>query len=169
MTHFLEVAVALIFFANKVFVLIGKKAGWLLGAIAALLGAIYFFRVDLDVFVVLEIGLIVLMGYAFVAKEKNPKMEKVINTVIAVVMVTLTVFVFKGMMTILEFLASTGLLIGTYYLTHEKERLGWALYVIAHSLAAIVGYGAKQSFFADFQIASAIVSVAGVVKENSKK
>jgi len=165
MIHFLQIAVALIFFANKVFVLAGKKSGWLLGAVAASLGVVYFFLVPLYVFTVLEIGLIFLMGYAFVAKEKNPKMEKAINAVIVIVMVTLTVFVFKGMMTVIEFLASTGLLFGTYFLTHKKIQLGWGFYILAHSLAAIVGYGAKQSFFADFQIASAIVSIAGVARE----
>ncbi len=161
MTQVLQVAVALIFFVNKTLVLVGKKVGWLFGAIAAMLGVFYFFRIGLYVFTVLEMGLIILMGYGFLKKEGNAAVERFLFVVIGIVMLALTYFVFVGLMTFVEFCASITLLIGTYYLTHSHIRLGWGLYAVAHALAAIVGYDKDQTFFADFQIASALISVVG--------
>lgn len=162
MVAVLEVAVALIFFANKVFVLIGKKSGWLLGSIAAFLAVIYFYLIGLYIFTVLEIGIMILMGYGFWKKdEKNPKVEFLIRLVILVVMVTLTFFVFSGLISIAELTSSLFFLFGTFFLTHRKERLGWVLYCVAHIFSSYVGYKKDQDFFADFQVASAIVCFAG--------
>ena len=79
-------------------------------------------------------------------------------------MLALGYFAFTGVMTLVQFFSSVLLLMGTYYLTHKKLSWGWILYAISHVLAAIVGYKVGQIFFADFQIASAIISIAGLIK-----
>lgn len=163
MVLFLQVSVSLIFFVNKVLVLIGKKSGWLLGVLAAFLAIFYFYCIGLYVYTALEFGLIVLMGYGFFkSEERKPYVETAIRGVTAIVMFALTWFAFSGFITIIELFSSLGLLAGTYFLTHEKVRVGWLLYSMAHVLAAILGYYKEQQFFADFQIASAIVSLIGV-------
>ncbi len=165
MVQFLQISVSVILFTNKIFVLIGRKTGWLIGAIGCTLAIAYLYLIGLYVFTALEIGLVVLMLYGFFAGEKkNIQTENLIRIVIILAMLAMTYFTFAGMMTIYELISSAGLLFGTYYLTHNKIALGWILYCIGHSVAAYLGYTKHQNFFAFFQIASALVSIAGVVK-----
>lgn len=166
MVELLQVLVSLLFFGNKVLVLVGKKlekTGWLLGVIAASLGVAYFYLLDMYVYTVLEIGLIVLMSYGFLHKDtgKNENVETAIRVVTGAVMLILACVVFTGTITIIEFVSSILMLAGTYLLTHNRKQLGWILYGIAHLAAVYLGYVKGQQFFADFQLASAIVSAAG--------
>ncbi len=46
----IEALVSIIFFSNKVGMLVGKKLGWVLGAIGALLSIVYFYFLDLRVY-----------------------------------------------------------------------------------------------------------------------
>ena len=161
----LQILVSLIFFANKVFVLAEKKVGWLLGAIAATLGVFYFYFLGLYVYTALEVGLIILMGYGFLKKDhKNPTVETMIRLVTIAVMCLLAFFAFSGLITIVELGSSLGLLLGTFFLTHRKVKTGWILYTLGHLLGAYLGYNKGQQFFADFQVASAIISIVGVMK-----
>ena len=75
------------------------------------------------------------------------------------------VFAYNGLITMIELLSSFGMLWGTYFLTHKRVRWGWILYGVAHLLAARLGYQKDQDFFADFQLASAIVSFIGASKK----
>ncbi len=162
----LQIAVAIIFFTNKVLVLAGRKSGWLVGALAALIAIFYFYRIGLYVYTALEVGLIILMVYGFMKKdEKKPRVETMIRLVTVLVMLALAIFAFSGVITVVEFASSIGLLMGTYFLTHNKIRLGWIFYALAHSLASILGYSKGQQIFADFQVASAIVSYIAIFKK----
>lgn len=168
MVQLLQVAVSVIFFANKAFVLIDKKFGWLLGTIAAGLACWYFFLLNLYVYTALEIGLVILMGYGFLKKDQpNSKVEWLIRLSLLASMITIAVFAFQGRLTLIEFTSSVFMLFGTYLLTHAKEKWGWVLYSLAHLGAAYIGYAKIQNMFGDFQIASSIVCFAGVI--NSKK
>lgn len=167
MVMFLQIAVSVIFFTNKVLVLADKKVAWLTGAIAAAIALFYFYLIELYVYTVLEIGLITLMGYAFFKKERaNPAVEMWIRVVTIVVMCALAIFAFSGLMTVVELVSSAGLLMGTYMLTHGKKMTGWILYIVGHSCAAYLGYHKGQQFFADLQVASVIVSMVGVWKSH---
>jgi hypothetical protein len=161
----LQILVPVIFFANKVFVLAGQKTGWLVGAVGAVLGLFYFYLIGLYVFTALDLGLIVIMGYGYLKTENNPKVENIIRMVTMVVMILLAGFVFSGSLTIMELVSSASSLMATYYLTHGKNSRGWMLYLVGHVFGAIVGYGRDLNFLADFQVASAIVSLAGLAKE----
>lgn len=165
MTMFLQVAVSVIFFINKTLVLVGKKSGWMVGVVAAILATFYFFRIELYIYTVLELGLIILMGYGFLwVGQKKPLTEMVINWTTAIVMLAMTVFVFSGLMTAIEFGSSIALLLGTYFLTHDQISWGWSLYALAHGMAAYLGYHKDQQIFADFQVASCIVSLVGLLR-----
>ena len=164
MVQLLSVSVALIFFANKIFVLFGKRTGWLLGVIAAILAIFYFYLIELYVYTALEFGLIALMGYGFLVKNQKSKLiENLIYSVITIVMLTIQYFIFSGMMTVYEFISSAGLLFGTYFLTHEKSNWGWACYCVGHLISVYIMYDKDQQFFADFQLASAVVAMVGVI------
>ena len=175
MVQFLQFSVSVIFFFNKILVVIGTKEsklrriGWLLGVIGASLAVAYFLLLNLYVFTVLEFGLIGLMGYGYLAKEnKNPRVEKLINLLILVVMVALTYFVSVGRLTLLELGGSVGLLFGTYYLTHSKPRLGWIFYSFGHGCTIYVACHKTQWVFAFFQSLSVLVSIYGFFKKQKK-
>ncbi len=163
MIMFLQIVVSVILFANKVFLVAGKKFGWLIGIVGCAIALLYFYLIHLYIFTVLEVGLIALMSYAyFTGKEKNPKTENMIRAISIGVMVFLCFFVFNGLLTVCEFGSSALFLIGTYLLSHNRANAGWILYCFAHALSAYVGYEKHQTFFADIQIASIVVSIAGM-------
>ncbi len=133
-----------------------------MGAIAASLSILYFSLLNLLIFAVLEVGLVILMGYGYwKKKEVNVRVEWLIRTAIMLVMAVLTYFVFRGLMTVVEFTASILMLWGTYFLTHRRMFVGWYIYGVAHIFSTMVGVSAEQPFFADFQIASAMVALFG--------
>mgnify|MGYP000305380256 CR=1 FL=1 len=162
MIQFLQISVSIIFFANKLFVLLGKRAGWIFGAIAATLALFYFYKLELYVYTTLEGGLIVLMLYGFFP-NRSKQTELWIRILIALTMLAIGYYAFSGYITIIEFVSSIFLLWGTYLLANKKLIFGWSAYIIAHALATILGYKVGQIFFADFQLASVIVAVAGLV------
>ena len=129
MLSILQITVSLIFFANKVFLQANKnmeKFGWILRTAAACLATIYFLLLHLYVYTVLEAGLIILMGYGAIKKEeRSENIKMIIRAFIIAVMLLLTFFVFKGMLTLIEFTSAVGLIFGTYWLTHFKASLGW--------------------------------------------
>ncbi len=169
MLLFLQIAVSVLFFLQKVGVLAGLRLGWLLGMVAAILGVGYFFGASMYVFTALEVGLTILMGQAWYFREKkNEKIENGIRIVTIVTMFILTLFSCAGRLTVFELLSSVGLLGGTYLLSHQKPMAGWLISLVAHSFGAYVGYGHGQMFFADMQVASLLVSLVGVIKEHPR-
>ena len=177
----LAIVVAIIFFVNKVLVLLEQKSGWLVGMVGAILATAYLYLIGLYIFSVLEMGLIVLMGYGFFAKDhKNKLIEQCIRGVTVAATLISAYFVFAGMTTVYEIIGSIGMLVGTYLLTHENKKLGWFLYAIAHGITAYLCYGKSVSlhndshttaaiiFFADLQIASALIACVGLCIKDKK-
>lgn len=168
LTNWLEWVVSVIFFANKAFVLVGIKTGWLLGVVAAILAVFYFYLIDLYVYTILEIGLVVLMGYGFLKGEKrNNNVENWIRGTMILVMAILAVLAFHGFITIIELAGSLLMLFGTFLLTHRSEKAGWFIYTLAHFCSIYIGYEKSQAVFLDFQIASAIVTAAGFITKSN--
>lgn len=152
-------------FAYKVMVYAGRKTGWILGSVSAVLGTIYFYLLDMYVYTVLDVGLVVLLAYAFFKKDTVSKdVQTWVRVLTGTVMLIISAAAFNGMLTVVETVSTFGLLIGTVLLTHGRESLGWVLHAMAHLLAAYLGYEKEQAFFADLQIASAIVSILGAIK-----
>lgn len=163
---FLQIAVALIFFVNKVLVLVGRRVGWLAGAIAASLGTYYFYRIGMNVYAVLDLGLIVLAMYGYFAgKQRNLHVENVIRIATFVAMSAISFFAFNGKLTGIEFVSSASLLWGTFLLVRGKTNLGWGVSILAHTTAAYLGYDRGQEIFAHFQVASVVVSIIGATKK----
>jgi hypothetical protein len=117
---------------------------------------------------VAEIGLLVLMFYGLLLKEKtSAKITNAIQIITTITICALACFTFSGKLTIIEFTASGLILAGTYFLTQKNFRLGWLIMLLSHLCAAYLGISKNQDFFAHFQIASAIVSFAGAIKTKS--
>lgn len=156
---FLQVAVSLLFFVQKAMLAFGRKSGWLIGILAASLGVLYFWRVNLFVYTTLEFGLIAIFGYALFAESASKDTLNQMRVATGIVMVALTCFAWKGALTMIEFGSSAGLLIGSFLLADGYIRSGWFISCIAHALGAWLGFSKGQHIFADFQVASAIVSI----------
>lgn len=160
----LQVSVALIFFVNKVLVLIGKRSGWIFGACGAALAIWYLYLINLYVYTAAEAGLFVLMLHGFRKNgsgKPNEMVEIGVRFLTLLVMLLLSWFAFNGFLTIVEFASACGLLIATYLIAEGYVRSGWALAGLAHLCAMYLTYPKGQTFFADFQAASAAVSFIG--------
>ncbi len=166
----LQILVSVIFFTQKVLVLVDKRAGWLVGAVAAMLAIFYFALLELYVYTALEFGLVALMVYGFCKKKHaRPRVEMWIRALTVTTMCILGYFAWDGLITGAELCSSLGLLWGTFFLTHHKPRTGWMLSVVGHGFGAYLGHCKDQQFFMDFQIASLVVSVVGVMKVSNTK
>lgn len=161
----LEVPIALAFFSNKVFLLIGKRAGWTLGLIASSVSVYYFFRIELYIFMVPEVGFAVLMWYALgKGKDVNPHVEFFLRVMLTAMMAFLAYFLFGGPMTVVECIAALLSMWAMYFLTHDHVRRGWTILAVGHCLAAFVFDAKGQVFFSHIQIASIFLAIGGAVK-----
>ncbi len=157
----LAVVVAIIFFSNKVLVLIGYKIGWFLGMTGALLATVYLYLLGFYAYAILEIGLIFLMGARYFT-DGNVVIEKWIRWVVISSTILAGIYAFTGVITIWEIIASLSMLAGTYCISNKLyKRLGWFLYFITHGITAWLSYQKNQQFFGDLQIASAIIAFIG--------
>jgi len=168
--------VSIIFFLNKILVVSGSKEsnirriGWLLGAIGSVLAVVFSLMLHLYVFAVLQFGLIFLQGYGFLAKrDKNMRVEKLLNLIIFVMMVTLAYFLSVGILTLFELGGSIGILLGIYFLTHSNQKLGWILCAFGHGCTVYVMHEKSQYIFAIFQVLSIFVSIYGLFKKDNFK
>jgi hypothetical protein len=168
-TLWLGIIMSIILFGNKILLLINQKSGWLVGALGTVLAVIYLLLLKFPIMATAEIGIIVLMLYGFFAKETpSEKVEWFVRIVAICTFIFIAYFTFSGILTIVECLASIFALFGVYLFTHKKEFIGWFFYCICHLLTVYMAYEKHQDFFEHFQIASAIVSMAGMVKVRTK-
>lgn len=162
---YLAIIMSIILFANKVLLLIGKKEGWLIGAFGTVLAIIYLLLIRFPIMATAEVGIFALMLYGFFPKESfSKKVEYSLRALTFFIIIFLSWFTFSGVLTMIEFLASVSVLVGVYLFTHNKEFLGWFLYFIGHVLTAYMAHERHQDFFEHFQIASAVVSLIGMIK-----
>lgn len=168
----LQVLISTIFFSNKIGLFLERKnpIAWWMGTIASALAVVYFFLLNLPVYVVGEIGLFFLTIYGAIGKKENRRVEIGIEFITSIIAFILLFFTFKGELTVLEFFSSVGMLLA-FYLLHPKNgvwkmKWGWAVLAGTHVMAAHIGFVKHQDMFAHFQIASSIVGVWGALKDD---
>jgi hypothetical protein len=161
--HLLQISIVLVFFTNKLLILIGKKFGWLLGIFAASLAIFYFHFSNLIPYMILNIGIVVLMIYGFLNPKENFVIKVLVRLILVGVPAALLFFVFNGLLLVPQLLACLGIFFGTYFLIFPQTWIGWLILGIANFLAAYLGYIKGHIFFADFQLATAILAFIGVV------
>ncbi len=166
----LGIVMSIILFTNKLFFLEGKDIGWNIGALGTILAILYLWLIDFPIMSVSEIGILVLMIYGNYAEKnkirKSPLFEKVVNIATLIVIILLTYFTFSGLLKLIECVASIILLVGLYALSHKWKPVGWFFLFLGHLLTAYMAYFGNhpQTFFGDFQIASAIVAAVALTK-----
>ncbi len=174
---------SLLFFCNKILLLLGKKLnrrlGWFLGGLGAILFIIYFFKINTPILAILEIGLVVLMTYRFIAKEKTNKLiENSLGIITGIFILVLTFITTEGVMTWSQFFGAFGMLIGTYFLISARqvqfekislqERLGWLFYGFGHLFTSYIGYQKHEWIFFVFQVWQMFLCLCGFSMINFK-
>jgi hypothetical protein len=181
MTSLVSIA-SLLFFSNKILLLLGKKInkqiGWLCGTFGAILFIIYFFIIGTPILSVLEIGLTTLMAYRFWAGEKTNKIiENGLGILTGLIIIVLTILAEQGMMSLAQFSGAFGMLVGTYLLISAKqieditteERYGWLLYGLGHLCTSFIGYEKQEWVFFIFQYWQMLLCFGGFVAYTKEK
>ena len=114
--HLLEVSIVLVFFANKVLILNGKRFGWLLGIIAGIFAIVYFYSQGKIPMAGLQVGIVGFSTYGFLLTPKKKIMEWPLRILIGFILLSLVIFTFTGTVELLKSLVGTGLLLGNYFL-----------------------------------------------------
>lgn len=168
----LAVAVSVILFTNKLGVLIERQFGWIFGVIGTILAIAYLWLINMPILMTAEIGLIILMFYGLFrdrAVGRNIQLTMIVVTLVTCLIIA--IFASMGLLTWVEFIGSGFMLCAVYCLAQNNfsqvniRQLGWLLLGTSHFLIAYLGYQKDEIFFADFQIASALVSLVGIIKK----
>ncbi len=159
-----ELLVSLLSFVHKIFLLKKERhIAWILGIVASVLSIIYFYSIGLFIFSGLEVGLTVLMAYGLL-KTKTKKIDNFINIGTGIFCFMLAYLSFTGILTITEFAASIGSLLGIYFLAHNKNRTGWFIWNITHIVIIYVTLSKQQYIFSLYQTFCLIVAIVGLVR-----
>lgn len=150
---------------NKVFLLLGKRAGWIFGFFAGVSFAVYYLFIDLKILGIVQIGLTMLMIYGYIVHKKISKGAHMMATlVLSMIAITLLFATFKNSLTIIETLSVLSGCWATYLIAQKKYRSGWLVFLIAHITSAYLTFLKSEYIFFSFQIFSAIVAICGVLK-----
>ncbi|HLO44163.1 MAG TPA: hypothetical protein VK175_07515 [Leadbetterella sp.] len=158
----LQIAVAVLYFANKILLSLNKKAGWQIGILASSLAALYFFNLKLYLLVGLEVGFMSILIFGLVNHGKELKYQNILYIVMSVLLIFLY-FVLKNS-TLLEFLISLDFIVAIFFLAKKRTILGWAVMGLGHAMMAYFTYQNQQHFFAFMQILSIIVSIFAIYR-----
>lgn len=158
----LEIAVSLLYFTNKIFLYLEKKAGWGFGIAASSLATVYFLYLKLYIFLSLEFACLTIMILGFLGNRKTTKISYAIYGVITLVMIYLLINVEVSGWT--EFITSLLFIVAFLLLAHGKWNLGWLSLGGAHILMLTILLGKNQEFFALMQGLSVGVCILAVLK-----
>jgi hypothetical protein len=101
------------------------------------------------------------MGVRFLTDKK----VRGVDVFIVAIMAMIAILAFAGTLTVIEFFASIGFLIGTKFLSKAKtERIGWLIYAFVHILTGYVFFEKEQFFFFGTQILSVAIATIAVVR-----
>jgi len=136
-----------------------SKMGSWYGIITGIVAAIYFYYIDSEIFITLELGFIALCALD-VAKIKSDLAIPIMRGLMYTVFVILLISTFRGPMTVIQFFASVLFLKGVFdYLNEESRARGWLILTISHILAAIATM--VDPVFASAQIIFSLMSIYG--------
>ncbi len=162
----LEIAVSLLYFTNKIFLFLEKKAGWSFGIAASFLATIYFLFLKLYIFLSLEFACLTIMILGLLGNRKTTRISYIIYGIITLVMIYLLVNVDVSGWT--EFITSILFIMAFLLLAHQRWNLGWLTLGAAHVLMMIILLGKEQDFFALMQGLSVMVCILAIAKKTFK-
>ncbi len=160
---YLSLPVSLFSILNKIYLVKGKRSGWLWGALVGLSSTVYFFLIDLKILSIAEIGFLIVMLYGYIVHDKESKnLSLYANIILSLISIVLTVLLFKNYLTAIEAISSLAFIWGGYYLANRKKVLGWTFFILAHLATAFSSLDKGQLIFSILQIVSALICVYGL-------
>ena len=156
----LQVAVAVLYFLNKVLLSLNKKAGWQIGILASFFAVIYFFTLKLYLLVGLEVGFSAILIFGLINHNQELKYENALYLIMISILVFLY-FVLKNS-TLLEFIISVDFILAIYLLAKRNWLWGWIIMLTGHVLMGYFTYSQQQYFFAIMQVLSVGVSIFAI-------
>jgi hypothetical protein len=159
----LQIAVALLYFTNKVFLSLEKKAGWQIGILASIFAIFYFIQLKLYLLLGLELGFFCILIFGLLNHSGTNANKKVLYILMIGLMALL--FVILKNSTWIEFLISTLFILAIYFLANKNWNLGWTLMLIGHVFMAYFTFEQKQTFFASMQVCSIFVALFAIIKK----
>lgn len=163
---YIELASALLYFLNKVFLSLGKKTGWQIGIMAALVSIYYFFSIRIYLFIGLELSFLAILVYGLIFHEKPIKNQGYLYGIMLITMVLLF-FILKDS-SFLEFIISALFIVAIYFLAVKNWNLAWISFIVGHVLMAYFTYTKQQYIFASLQSASVFVGLFALYKGETK-
>ena len=158
----LQIAVAVLYFINKVLLSLEKKSGWQIGILASSLAIFYFYSLDLYLLVGLEVGFMSILIFGLINHNQEIKYENMLYLVMILLLVFLY-FVLKNS-TILEFLISLDFILAIFFLAKKKVLIGWIIMLLGHLMMGYFTYTSQQTFFALMQFLSVFVSLFAIYR-----
>ena len=168
----LSLPVSLFSILNKIFLVKGKRSGWLWGAMVGLSSTIYFFLIGLKILSIAEIGFLIIMIYGYIVHTKaNKKLSLYASIILSLISIILAILLFKNYLTNIETVSSLAFIWGGYYLADKKVEIGWILFIIAHLSTSFSSFNKGQLIFSLLQLVSASICIYGLIilrKNNNK-
>jgi len=158
----LQIAVAVLYFINKVLLSLEKKSGWQIGILASCLAIFYFYSLDLYLLVGLEVGFMAILIFGLINHNQEIKYENMLYLVMIFLLIFLY-FVLKNS-TLLEFLISLDFILAIYFLAKKKDLVGWIFMLLGHFMMGYFTYTNQQTFFAIMQFLSVFVSLFAIYR-----
>jgi hypothetical protein len=158
----LQVAVAVLYFINKVLLSLEKKSGWQIGILASCLAIFYFYSLDLYLLVGLEVGFMAILIFGLINHNQEIKYENMLYLVMIFLLIFLY-FVLKNS-TLLEFLISLDFILAIFFLAKKKDLVGWIFMLLGHFMMGYFTYTNQQTFFAIMQFLSVFVSLFAIYR-----
>ncbi len=159
----LQYLVGTIYFLNKVLLALGKRSGWVIGVIAAILAILYYLTLDLYTLITLEAGFLALMIFGWFNHARELRADRFIYPLMIVVMAYL---LWSGATEgPLELVISLTFMIAIYDLAKHRWQRGWIFMGLAHGLMAWLAFRELQYFFGSAQVLSAGVAVYALLRK----
>jgi hypothetical protein len=158
----LQIAVAVLYFINKVLLSLEKKSGWQIGILASCLAIFYFYSLDLYLLVGLEVGFMAILIFGLINHNQEIKYENMLYLVMIILLIFLY-FVLKNS-TLLEFLISLDFILAIFFLAKKKSLIGWIFMLLGHFMMGYFTYTNQQTFFAIMQFFSVFVSLFAIYR-----
>lgn len=159
----LQTSVAILYFINKIFLSLEKKAGWQIGILASFLAIFYFISLKFYLLAGLEISFLAILIFGLLNHNKELRNMNALYMLLFFILVFLY-FVLKNS-TFLEFTISLDFILAIFLLAKRKWMLGWITMLIGHILMAYFTYKKHQNVFALLQVLSCFVAIYALSKK----
>lgn len=163
-----EWLIALVFFWQKLELSQNQKSGWLIGGFGSILAVWYFYETNLFVYMIGNIGGVILSVYAYFYVKKNrlDNVDIILRIIIALFLFVVMIYTFQGSVSIAEFVSILCFYVAPFFFFLRKLRIAWATFLLAYMLGCYIGVVSGFEAYTYSQIGSMLVCLSLLRKSN---